>query len=105
MIPHSKVVLEEADVAEVTRVLRSGMLVQGEAVAALEKEMAAFSGVRFAAAVGSGTAALHLALLGLGIGPESEVIIPTFVCTALLNAVHYTGAEPVIVDIDPMSVL
>ena len=101
MIPLSRIVLEEDDVSEVVRALRSGMLAQGDVTAALEKEMAAFVGVRHAAAVSSGTAALHLALLALGVGRGSEVIIPTFVCTALLNAVHYTDAAPVIVDIDP----
>lgn len=49
----------------------------------------------------SGTAALHLSLLSLGIGEDTEVIIPSYVCTALLNAIHYVGATPVLVDIDP----
>jgi perosamine synthetase len=53
--------------------------------------------------VGSGTAALHLALLALGVGPGDEVIMPSYVCTALLNAVHYTGADPVIADIDSLT--
>jgi dTDP-4-amino-4,6-dideoxygalactose transaminase len=56
-----------------------------------------------AAAVNSGTAALHLVLLALGVGSGDEVIIPSFVCSALLNALRYTGATPVLADIDPES--
>ena len=60
-------------------------------------------GVKYAAAVSSGTAALHLALLGLEVSKGDEVIVPSFVCTALLNAVNYTGATPVIADIEPQT--
>jgi perosamine synthetase len=101
MIAHSKIVLDEEDIAGVADVLRSGLLVQGKVVSSLEEKFASFIGVRHAVAVSSGTAALHLALISLGIGHGSEVIIPSYVCTALLNAVHYAMATPVLVDIDP----
>jgi perosamine synthetase len=101
MITHSKIVLDEEDIAGVANVLRSGLLVQGRVVSSLEERLASFIGVRHAVAVSSGTAALHLALISLGIGHGSEVIIPSYVCTALLNAVHYVRATPVLVDIDP----
>jgi len=101
MITHSRVVLDEDDLASVLRVLRSGQLVQGERVLSLENAISSFIGVKHAVAVSSGTAALHLSLLALGIGEGSEVILPTFVCAALLNAVHYVRATPVLVDIDP----
>lgn len=101
MIPHSKVILEEEDLASVIEVLRSGLLTQGEIVSSLETKIARFIGVKYAVAVNSGTAALHLTLLCLGIGDGSEVIIPSYVCTALLNAIHYVRATPVLVDIDP----
>ena len=101
MITHSKIVLDEEDIDGVTDVLSSGLLVQGKAASSLEEELASFIGVRHAVAVSSGTAALHLALICLGIGHGSEVIIPSYVCTALLNAVHYVRATPVLVDIDP----
>lgn len=100
MIYHSKVVLDEEDVAGVTRVLRSGLLVQGKHVSSLEQNIASFVGVNHAAAVSSGTAALHLSLISLHIGNGSEVIIPSYVCSALLNAIHYVRATPVLVDID-----
>ena len=101
MIPHSKVVLDKGDLASVTKVLRSGLLTQGKYVSALEAKAASFIGVNHAVAVSSGTAALHLSLLSLGIGHGCEVIIPSYVCTALLNAVNYVRAKPVLVDIDP----
>jgi perosamine synthetase len=101
MIPHSKVVLDEGDLASVTRLLRSGLLTQGKYVSALEEKAASLIKVSHAAAVSSGTAALHLSLLALGVGEGSEVIIPSYVCTALLNAVNYVRATAVLVDIDP----
>ncbi len=57
----------------------------------------------YAACTSSGTAALHLILLAMGIYSGDEVIIPSFVCSALLNAVNYTGASPVPVDINPLT--
>ncbi len=101
MIAHSKVVLEKNDLAGVMEVLGSGLLAQGRNVLSLEKKLASYIGVNHAAAVSSGTAALHLSLLSLGIGKGSEVIIPSYVCTALLNAINYAGATPVLADIDP----
>lgn len=62
--------------------------------------MAAFLGRPHAIAASSGTAALHLVLAALGIGPGDEVILPSFVCSALLNAVNYTGARAVPADIE-----
>lgn len=101
MIPHSKVVLDEEDLAGVIKVLRSGLLTQGNVVSSLEKKFSSFIGVNQAVGVNSGTAALHLSLLSLGIGYGSEVIIPSYVCTALLNAIHYVKATPVLADIEP----
>jgi len=101
VIPHSKVVLDKGDLASVTKVLRSGLLTQGKYVSALEAKTASYIGVNHAVAVSSGTAALHVSLLSLGIGRGCEVIMPSYVCTALLNAVNYVKAKPVLVDIDP----
>lgn len=81
--------------------LRSGAYVLGEPVECFEENFAAYCGTRHAVAVSSGTAALHLALLAAGVGPGCEVVtVPTtFVATAA--AVMYTGATPVLVDVDP----
>jgi len=103
MIPHSKVILEEEDLMAVEGVLRSGHLAQGEHVASLEERVSAFIGVPYTAAVSSGTAALHLSLLALGVGEDDEIIMPSYVCAALLNAVRYVRATPVLVDIDPFT--
>jgi perosamine synthetase len=101
MITHSEVVLDEEDIACVVKVLRSGQLAQGRVVASLEETIASFIGVNHAAAVNSGSAALHLALLALGVGENAEVIVPSYVCTALLHAIKYVRATPVVADIDP----
>jgi perosamine synthetase len=62
--------------------------------------MCKFIKVKYAKATTSGTAALHLALLSLGVSKEDEVIIPSYVCESVLNAVIYTGAKPILADID-----
>ena len=100
MISHSRPTLDDSDRKAVLSVLESGHLVQGEKVACFEKKLAAFIGTKSGVAVSSGTAALHLALLGLEVGPGDEVIFPTFVCGALLQAVSYVGATSVLADID-----
>lgn len=74
---------------------------RGEFLDRLEREFAEFCGVRHALTCVNGTAALHLALLGLGIGPGDEVIVPTLTFVASANAVAYCGATPVFIDIEP----
>ena len=101
MIPHSRPTIDGEDSRAVLKVLESGRLVQGEQVRAFEQEMSDFIGGGEAAAVSSGTAALHLALVSLGVGEGDEVIIPGYVCSALLQAVRHARATPVIADIDP----
>ena len=88
---------------ELARLMETCSYVGGPAVEAFEREFAAFLGVRRAIGVSSGTDALRLALLGLGIGAGDEVItVPaTFIATA--EAIVQTGARPVFVDIDPVS--
>ncbi|MBL6279496.1 aminotransferase class I/II-fold pyridoxal phosphate-dependent enzyme [Micromonospora fiedleri] len=82
--------------------LRSGWVTPfGPDVDAFEQEVAARVGTTGAVAVSSGTAALHLALLGLGVGPGDVVLVPTLTFVATANAVSYTGARPVFVDCDP----
>ena len=99
-IPHSRPSLSSSDTAAVSRVIESGQLSQGPVVSSFEKKLSGYIGKKQGAATSSGTAALHLALQALETKAEDEVIIPSYVCTAVLNAVLYTGAQPVIVDID-----
>lgn len=75
--------------------------VLGESVVEFEKNFAAYCGHEFAVSVNSGTSALHLTLLALGIGPGDEVIVPAMTFIATAAAVTYTGAAPKFVDVDP----
>jgi dTDP-4-amino-4,6-dideoxygalactose transaminase len=82
--------------------LRSGWVAPlGPEVDLFEREIAARVGVRHAVAVNSGTAALHLALIGIGAGPGDVVVVPTLTFAATANAVVYTRATPVFADCDP----
>jgi dTDP-4-amino-4,6-dideoxygalactose transaminase len=89
--------------AAVAGVMDSGQFILGSEVAAFEKEFAAYCGTTECIALNSGTSALHLALLAAGIGPGDEVITVPFTFVASVAAVVYTGARPVLVDIDPHS--
>jgi len=91
----------EEELAEVAAVLESGMLTMGAKVAELEAELALACEVDHAVAVSSGTAAIHLAVLALGIGPGDEVIVPAYTFPATANVVALVGARPVLVDVDP----
>jgi dTDP-4-amino-4,6-dideoxygalactose transaminase len=84
-------------------VLESGHFVLGPEVAQFEREFASFAGSPEAVGVNTGTSALHLALLALGIGPGDEVITTPFTFVATVAAIGYSGARPVFVDIDPVS--
>ena len=87
VIPHSRPSLGEAEAAAAAAVLRSGQVAQGPEVAAFEAEVAARMGLRGGVATSSGTAALHLALLALKVGPGDAVLFPSYTCAALLQAV------------------
>ncbi|MFI6498198.1 DegT/DnrJ/EryC1/StrS family aminotransferase [Nonomuraea typhae] len=100
-IPSAKPVIGDAEIAAAVRVLRSGSVVQGPEVAAFEEEFSAWVEGRHCVAVNSGTSALHLTLMALGIGPADEVIVPSFSFAATANAVRLAGATPVFADIDP----
>src|SRR5579864_2669134 len=89
--------------AAIARVLDSCQFVLGSEVAAFEQDFAAYCGTSECIALNSGTSALHLALLAAGIGPGDEVITVPFTFVASVAAVVYTGARPVLIDIDPHS--
>ena len=89
--------------AAIARVLESCQFVLGPEVAAFEQDFAAYCGTTECIALNSGTSALHLALLAAGVGPGDEVVTVPFTFVASVAAVTYTGARPVLVDIDPRS--
>jgi len=93
--------IDESDIQAVVSVLRSGRLALGPRAAAFERAVASYAGVRHAVAVGSGTAALHLIVKALGIGPRDEVLVPSFTFAASVNAFLYEGAVPVFVELEP----
>ena len=102
-IPHSRPTIGPEEAKAVSEVIESGYIAEGEVVKKFESAFAKRFGVDFAISTNSGTSALHLTLLAMGVGSGDEVIIPSFVCSALLNAVNYTGATPIPADIDPDS--
>ncbi len=91
---------DELDEA-VLRVVASGRYTLGPEVDAFEREFAVYCSVREAVAVNSGTSALHLALLACGVGPGDEVVTVPFTFVATVAAILYTGAKPVLVDVEP----
>ena len=82
-------------------VVQSCQFILGEQVERFETDFAAYCQTRFAFGVNSGTSALHLALLAAGVGPGDEVITVSYTFVATVAAICYTGASPVLVDIDP----
>jgi perosamine synthetase len=86
----------------VRRVMEEGYLSPGLWVTEFEQRWAQACGVKHAVATSSGTAALHIALLAVGIGEGDEVVVPAMTCPDTLNAVTFAGAVPVIVDIEPV---
>ena len=100
MIPVGKPAIGEEEITAVAEVMRSGMLAQGPRVDTFEKEFARYCRTRYGIAVNSGTAALHAALLALGIGSGDEVIVPSFTFFATASAVCMCGAKPVFVDVE-----
>src|SRR5258706_13595143 len=99
--PISQPSITEKEIAYVTDAVKSGWVSSlGKYLELFEESFARYCGVKHALTVNNGTTGLHLALEALGIGPEHEVIIPDLTFVATANAVAYTGAKPVLVDID-----
>lgn len=101
MILHNRPLITAEDRKAVDAVLASGWLAQGPQVEALETDFVRRYGGGSACAVSSGSAALFLALKALGAGVGDKVALPTYACSALLNAVYMAGATPVVIDVLP----
>jgi perosamine synthetase len=97
-IPHSRPTLGGEEELEVSKIIRSCQIAQGPKVEKFEKIVADYIGREYAIAVSSGLSALHLALKALDIKENEEVMIPSYTCDALLLAVSYLNAKPIIID-------
>ncbi|WP_037853678.1 DegT/DnrJ/EryC1/StrS family aminotransferase [Streptomyces sp. NRRL S-340] len=100
-VPFAAPFLNGEEIAAVTEVLRSGWIGTGAVARETESRLARYLGVEHALLLNSGTAALHLALLVLGVGHGDEVIVPTNTFTASAAAVVHAHATPVLVDVEP----
>ena len=104
IIPYGKQSIDERDIAEVVKVLRSDWITQGPMVDKFEEALAAYCGAKYAVAVSNGTAALHLACLAAGLGKGDNVITTPITFLATSNSILYVGAKPVFADVDYESV-
>ncbi len=100
-IPLCKPEIGEREIERVTEALRTGRLSLGPLLAEFEGEFAAYAGTRYAVAVSSGTAALHLCVKALGIGAGDEVLTTSFSFVSSVNCLLYERAMPAFADIDP----
>jgi perosamine synthetase len=96
-------IIESEEIEAVNQVLQSGVLAQGPKVSELETAFAAYCGTKYAAAVNSGTAAIHAALYAAGVRGGDEVITVPFSFIATINPILMLNARPVLVDIDPQT--
>jgi perosamine synthetase len=107
LIPINKPQMDEAEVQAVIEVMRKGPVTNalgaGPKVLEFEKLFAEFAGVKHAVAVNTGTAALHSAVMAVGVKRDDEVIVPSFTFVATAEAVVLAGAKPVFTDIDPQT--
>lgn len=100
-LPYGRQQIEDDDIEAVVECLRSDFLTTGPRVAEFEASLLGVTGALHAVACANGTAALHLASLALGLGPEHQVIVPSVTFVATANAPHLAGAEVVFADVDP----
>lgn len=101
LVPVARPLLGEEEANAVADVVRSGMIAAGRKVADFEKAFATYVGADHAVATSNATTGLHAALVGLGVGPGDEVIVPAFTFIATANVVMFANATPVFVDVIP----
>jgi len=101
-IPYGKQYIDDDDIKQVVRILKSDWITQGRTVDDFEKAIARYCGAKYAVAVSSGTAALHIACLAGGLSKGDEAVTTPITFLATPNAVLYAGAKPVFADVDPV---
>jgi UDP-4-amino-4,6-dideoxy-N-acetyl-beta-L-altrosamine transaminase len=101
MIPYGRHHIDESDIAAVSDLLRGGQLTQGPMVEAFEQAIIEYTGARYAVAVSSATAGLHLAAIAAGVGPGTSLVTSPITFVASSNAALYAGGRPLFADIDP----
>ena len=104
MIPYGRHHIDEDDIQAVASLLRTGLLTQGPMVEVFEQAIADYVGVKYAVAVSSGTAALHLASLAAEVGPGNALVTSPITFVASANAALYAGGRVVFADVDPASI-
>ncbi|MDX9713875.1 MAG: UDP-4-amino-4,6-dideoxy-N-acetyl-beta-L-altrosamine transaminase [Dissulfurispiraceae bacterium] len=104
MIPYGKHHLDDDDIQAVVDILKGGVLTQGPVVEVFEKAIAGYVGARYAVAVSSGTAALHIAALAAGVGPGTSLVTSPITFVASANAALYAGGNVLFADIDPVTI-
>lgn len=104
MIPYGKHHIDEEDIQAVVAVLRGGVLTQGPTIERFEQAVAEYVGAKYAVAISSGTAGLHLAALAAGVGPGTSLITSPITFVASANAALYAGGRVVFADINPDTV-
>ena len=102
-VPFFRPSMTKAEIDEVVACLRSGWLTTGPRVKRFETDLAEVVGAKHAVAVNSCTAALHLAVEALGLGPGQAVLVPTMTFAATAEVVRYMGAIPLLADCDPVT--
>ena len=100
-LPFSPPLIGEGEISEVADSLRTGWITTGPKVKRVEEEFAAFLGAPAALALNSGTAAMHVALATLGLGPDDAVITTPMTFCSTVHVIEQVGARPILVDIEP----
>lgn len=103
MLPYALPLIDQDDIRSVTEALRGDVLSMGRAVARFEEEFASFTGSKYAVAVSSGAAGLHIALMAAGIGPQEEVIASPLTHPSSTNCILYQKAVPIFTDVSPVT--
>ena len=105
MLPYGRQQIDEDDIKAVAEALRDDFLTTGPKVAQFEEALCKFTGAKYAVVCSSGTTALHLSVLALGLKPGDAVIVPSLTFLATANAIRYSGAEVIFADVDPDTAL